>query len=78
MSAVKRWIYRHAHSSSSSSSSSSSKNQRGRSQSLDVQALERSGIRSIMQSRAAAHQQQLAVQISVACGGINNSLAVQS
>ncbi|XP_073836121.1 SNF4/AMP-activated protein kinase gamma subunit isoform X6 [Musca autumnalis] len=63
MSAVKRWIYRHAHShTSSSSSSSQTKNQRGRSQSLDVQALERSGIRTLLQNRVAAHQQQLAVQ----------------
>ncbi|XP_058979232.1 5'-AMP-activated protein kinase subunit gamma-1 isoform X6 [Musca domestica] len=62
MSAVKRWIYRHAHSHTSSSSSSGQKNQRGRSQSLDVQALERSGIRTLLQNRVAAHQQQLAVQ----------------
>lgn len=46
MSAVKRWIYRH----SSSSSSSQPKTQRGRSQSLDVQALERSGVRMLLQS----------------------------
>ena len=45
MSAVKRWIYRHT--SLSSSSSSSSSKQRGRSQSLDVQSLERSGIKTI-------------------------------
>lgn len=50
MSAVKRWIYRHAHSHTSSSSSSGQKNQRGRSQSLDVQALERSGIRTLLQN----------------------------
>lgn len=54
MSAVKRWISRYANSSSSSSSSSHSsshpKTSRGRSQSLDVQALERSGVRMLLQN----------------------------
>ncbi|CAD7093210.1 unnamed protein product [Hermetia illucens] len=65
MSAVKRWI-RGSTSSSSSSSNAPSQvlgRQRGRSHSLDVQALERSGVRMILQNqRAAAHQQQLAAQ----------------
>ncbi|KMZ02242.1 5'-AMP-activated protein kinase subunit gamma-1 isoform X6 [Drosophila sechellia] len=69
MSAVKRWIYRHTHSSSSATPTSpgpppvspTNKTRRGRSQSLDVQSLP--GIRAMMvNSRAAAHQQQLAVQ----------------
>lgn len=55
MSAVKRWISRYANSSTSSSSSSHSsssqpKTSRGRSQSLDVQALERSGVRMLLQN----------------------------
>nr|ABL75713.1 IP17240p [Drosophila melanogaster] len=69
MSAVKRWIYRHTHSSSSATPTSpgpppvspTNKTRRGRSHSLDVQSLP--GIRAMMvNSRAAAHQQQLAVQ----------------
>ncbi|XP_017118695.1 5'-AMP-activated protein kinase subunit gamma-1 isoform X5 [Drosophila elegans] len=69
MSAVKRWIYRHTHSSSSATPTSPGpppvsptiKTRRGRSHSLDVQSLP--GIRTMMvNNRAAAHQQQLAVQ----------------
>uniref|UniRef100_A0A6P4ERF9 5'-AMP-activated protein kinase subunit gamma-1 isoform X3 n=1 Tax=Drosophila rhopaloa TaxID=1041015 RepID=A0A6P4ERF9_DRORH len=69
MSAVKRWIYRHTHSSSSATPTSpgpppvspTTKTRRGRSHSLDVQSLP--GIRAMMvNNRAAAHQQQLAVQ----------------
>ncbi|XP_016953870.1 5'-AMP-activated protein kinase subunit gamma-1 isoform X6 [Drosophila biarmipes] len=69
MSAVKRWIYRHTHSSSSATPTSpgpppvspTNKTRRGRSHSLDVQSLP--GIRAMMvNNRAAAHQQQLAVQ----------------
>ncbi|KAI8044872.1 hypothetical protein M5D96_001047, partial [Drosophila gunungcola] len=69
MSAVKRWIYRHTHSSSSATPTSPGpppvsptiKTRRGRSHSLDVQSLP--GIRAMMvNNRAAAHQQQLAVQ----------------
>ncbi|EDX00235.2 uncharacterized protein Dyak_GE11224 [Drosophila yakuba] len=63
MSAVKRWIYRHTHSSSSATPpvSPTNKTRRGRSHSLDVQSLP--GIRAMMvNNRAAAHQQQLAVQ----------------
>ncbi|XP_032305575.1 5'-AMP-activated protein kinase subunit gamma-1 isoform X7 [Drosophila ananassae] len=66
MSAVKRWIYRHTHSSSSATPpgpppvSPTTKTRRGRSHSLDVQSLP--GIRAMMANRAAAHQQQLAVQ----------------
>ncbi|XP_022215958.2 uncharacterized protein LOC111069986 isoform X5 [Drosophila obscura] len=68
MSAVKRWIYRHTHSSSAASPSPgpppvspTTKTRRGRSHSLDVQSLP--GIRAMLSNgRAAAHQQQLAVQ----------------
>ncbi|XP_067615001.1 5'-AMP-activated protein kinase subunit gamma-1 isoform X8 [Eurosta solidaginis] len=67
MSAVKRWISRYANNSSSSpnpppTSSAQIKISRGRSQSLDVQSLQRSGVRLLLENRAAAHQQQLAVQ----------------
>ncbi|XP_030373554.1 5'-AMP-activated protein kinase subunit gamma-2 isoform X4 [Scaptodrosophila lebanonensis] len=69
MSAVKRWIYRHTHSHNASSSgppptSPTVKTPRGRSHSLDVQALQNSGLRNLMlqNNRVAAHQQQLAVQ----------------
>lgn len=67
MSAVKRWLYRHTHSTSSSSTrppptSPTIKMHRGRSQSLDVQALQSSGVRAALANANVSNKALLSVR----------------
>lgn len=65
MSAVKRWLYRHTHSSTATTgpppTSPTIKTHRGRSQSLDVQSLQNSGLRTVLANANVSNRMLLSV-----------------